>query len=122
NISKTQKGMFLHSINAINPKAYQALCKEQDHIQKRSNQIYDELSWMVLPTRKCTSKRRDFKACQTEIVEQMGCHEKANQLPEPKRPPKVLKWRKPVQEPFQTMGFQESSRRMGAIGLEPTKV
>lgn len=57
----------------------QALRQEQDRIQKRLNQIYDDKLDGLIDQKMYLEKIATYKARQTEIVEQMGRHEKADQ-------------------------------------------
>ena len=56
-----------------------ALRKEQDRIQNRLNQIYDDKLDRLIDERMYLERVATYKARQTEIVEQMGRHEKADQ-------------------------------------------
>ncbi len=56
-----------------------ALRKEQDRIQKRVSQMYDDKLDGLIDEKMYLDKVRDYKARQAEIVEQMARHEKADQ-------------------------------------------
>ena len=55
-----------------------ALRKEQDRIQKRINQIYDDKLDGLIDQKTYLDKVKDCKALQAETVEQMARHEKAD--------------------------------------------
>lgn len=55
-----------------------ALRKEQDKIQKRINQMYDDNLDGLIDEKMYLDKGKDYKACQVEITEQMTRHEKAD--------------------------------------------
>jgi site-specific DNA recombinase len=55
-----------------------ALRKEQDRIQKRINQMYDDKLYGLIDEKMYLDKVRDCKARQGEIIEQMARHEKAD--------------------------------------------
>ena len=56
-----------------------ALRKEQDRIQKRGGQMYDDKLDGLIDEKMYLDKVRDYKTRQAEIVEQMAKHEKADQ-------------------------------------------
>lgn len=56
-----------------------ALRKEQDKIQKRINQMYDDKLDGLIDEKMYLDKVKDYKARQIEITEQMTRHEKADQ-------------------------------------------
>lgn len=56
-----------------------ALRKEQDKIQKRINQMYDDKLDGLIDEKMYLDKVKDYKARQIEIAEQMVRHEKADQ-------------------------------------------
>jgi DNA invertase Pin-like site-specific DNA recombinase len=56
-----------------------ALRKEQDRIQKRVSQMYDDKLDGLIDEKMYLEKVRDYKTRQTEIVEQMARHEKADE-------------------------------------------
>ena len=55
-----------------------ALRKEQDRIQKRINQMYDDKLDGLIDEKMYLDKVKDYKARQVEITEQMTRHEKAD--------------------------------------------
>ena len=55
-----------------------ALRKEQDRIQKRINQMYDDKLDGLIDEKMYLDKVKDYKARQAEIIEQMASHEKAD--------------------------------------------
>lgn len=55
-----------------------ALRKEQDRIQKRIHQMYDDKLDGLIDERMYLDKVRDYKARQAEIIDQMARHEKAD--------------------------------------------
>ena len=55
-----------------------ALRKEQDSIQKRINQMYDDKLDGLIDEKMYLDKVKDYKARQVEITEQMTRHEKAD--------------------------------------------
>jgi DNA invertase Pin-like site-specific DNA recombinase len=55
-----------------------ALRKEQDRIQKRINQMYDDKLDGLIDEKMYLDKVKDYKARQAEIIEQMARHEKAD--------------------------------------------
>ncbi len=55
-----------------------ALRKEQDKIQKRINQMYDDKLDGLIDEKMYLDKVKDYKARQAEIIEQMARHEKAD--------------------------------------------
>jgi hypothetical protein len=57
----------------------QALRAEQDRIQKRLNQIYDDKLDGLITEKMYLERVSTYKSRQAEIVEQMGRHEKADQ-------------------------------------------
>ncbi len=60
-------------------ESLQALRSEQDRIQKRLNQIYDDKLDGLITEKMYLERVSTYKSRQTEIVEQMGRHEKADQ-------------------------------------------
>jgi site-specific DNA recombinase len=60
-------------------ESLQTLRQEQDRLQRRLNHIYDDKLDGLIDEKMYLEKVRDYKARQTEIVEQMGRHEKADQ-------------------------------------------
>ncbi len=70
----------IHESQALfHSESLQALRKEQDRIQKRLNQIYDDKLDGLIDERMYLERVATYKARQTEIVDQMGRHEKADQ-------------------------------------------
>ena len=55
-----------------------ALRKEQDRIQKRINQMYDDKLDGLIDEKMYLDKVKDYKARQAEVVEQMARHDKAD--------------------------------------------
>ncbi len=55
-----------------------ALRKEQDRIQKRINQMYDDKLDGLIDEKMYLDKVRDYKARQVEIIEQIARYEKAD--------------------------------------------
>ena len=55
-----------------------ALRKEQDRVQKRINQMYEDKLDGLIDQKTYLDKVKDCKALQAEIVEQMARHEKAD--------------------------------------------
>ena len=66
------------SESKFHTESLQALRQEQDRIQKRLNQIYDDKLDRLIDERMYLERVSTYKARQTEIVEQMGRHEKAD--------------------------------------------
>lgn len=60
-------------------ESLQTLRSEQDRIQKRLNQIYDDKLDGLITEKMYLERISAYKFRQTEIVEQMGRHEKADQ-------------------------------------------
>ena len=52
--------------------------KEQDRIQKRVSQMYDDKLDGLIDEKMYLEKVRDYKTRQAEIIEQMARHEKAD--------------------------------------------
>ena len=60
-------------------ESLRTLRQEQDRLQRRLNQMYDDKLDGPIDEKMYLEKVRDYKARQTGIVEQMGRHEKADQ-------------------------------------------
>nr|NGX60467.1 hypothetical protein [Chlamydiota bacterium] len=67
------------SESRFHSESLQALRKEQDRIQKRLNQIYDDKLDGLIDEKMYLERVSTYKGRQAEIVEQMGRHEKADQ-------------------------------------------
>ena len=57
-----------------------ALRKEQDRLQRRLNQIYDDKLNGLIDEKMYLERISTYKTRQNEIVKQMDCHEKADQI------------------------------------------
>lgn len=66
------------SENLFHTESLIALRKEQDKIQMRINQMYDDKLDGLIDEKMYLDKFKDFKARQVEITEQMTRHEKAD--------------------------------------------
>jgi site-specific DNA recombinase len=70
----------IHESEALfHTESLQALRIEQDRIQRRLNQIYDDKLDGLIDEKMYLEKVSTYKSRQSEIVEQMGRHEKADQ-------------------------------------------
>lgn len=67
------------SESLFHTESLMTLRKEQDRIQKRVSQMYDDKLDGLIDEKMYLEKVRDYKARQAEIVERMARHEKADQ-------------------------------------------
>ncbi len=77
NVTRYLKGIH-ESAAQFHSESLQVLRKEQDRIQKRLNQIYDDKLDGLIDERMYLERVATYKGRQTEIVDQMKRHEKAD--------------------------------------------